>query len=70
MQIRRLTPALGAEITGLDLSADFDNETLSAVHDALVENQVLVIPAPDLTPEQHISPSARWLQQKKTWCLK
>ena len=36
MQIRRLTPALGSEITGLDLSSDFDDETLNAVHDALV----------------------------------
>ena len=25
MQIRRLTPALGAEITGLDLSSNFDD---------------------------------------------
>jgi taurine dioxygenase len=55
MQIRRLTPALGAEITGLDLSTDFDDQTLNAVHNALVENQVLVIPAPDLTPEQHMA---------------
>ena len=45
MQIRRLTPALGAEITGLDLTSDFDDATLDAVHDALVQNQVLVIHA-------------------------
>ena len=54
MQIRRLTPALGAEITDLDLTGDLDDETLDAVHAALLENQVLVINAPGLTPEQHM----------------
>lgn len=55
MQIRRLTPALGAEITDLDLTGDLDDAILDEVHAALIENQVLVINAPDLTPEQHMA---------------
>lgn len=55
MHVRPLTPALGAEITGIDLGGDLDDHALDAVHRALVEHQVVVIHAPDLTPEQHMA---------------
>ena len=55
MHVRPLTPALGAEITGIDLAGDLDDHALDAVHRALVEHQVVVIHAPDLTPEQHMA---------------
>lgn len=55
MEIRRLTPALGAEIAGLDLGGDLDASVLEAIRAALLDHQVLVVHAPDLTPEQHMA---------------
>jgi taurine dioxygenase len=47
--------ALGARITGVDLSRPVDAATFKAIEDALHEHEVVVFPAQDLTPEQHIS---------------
>lgn len=55
MELVRLTPALGARIEGLDLSGTLDAPTMEAVRAALVEHQVLVIPAPQMTPDQHMA---------------
>lgn len=55
MEFTRRTPVIGAEITGLDLSADLDDATLDAVHRGLLDHKVLVINAPGLTPDQHMA---------------
>jgi len=39
--IRKVTPVIGAEIHGLDLSRPLGNEAFQAVHDALMENMVV-----------------------------
>ncbi len=54
MQINRLSAALGAEITGLDVSRLTD-EQVAAVSDAFHEHQVIVLRDQSLTPEQHIA---------------
>ena len=41
IQIRKLTPVIGAEIFGVDLSRPLGNETFQAVHDALMDNLVV-----------------------------
>lgn len=55
MEVTRVGAALGAEITGVDLSGQLDDVTLKEIRDALVEHQVLVLHAPELTPDQHMA---------------
>ena len=50
---RRLTPCIGAEIGGVDLSQPLSEEQLGAVRDALTEHQVIFFRDQSLTPEQH-----------------
>ena len=41
IEIRRVTPLIGAEIGGIDLSQPLGNQTFQEVHDALMEHQVI-----------------------------
>jgi taurine dioxygenase len=41
IQVRKLTPVIGAEITGVDLSQPMGNQVFQEVHDALMENLVV-----------------------------
>lgn len=52
--------ALGAEITGVDLSKDIDEKSFQAIVDALHEHEVIFFRGQDLTPEQHIEFSRRF----------
>jgi hypothetical protein len=38
IEIRKLTPHIGAEIFGVDLARPLDEATFKAVHDALIDN--------------------------------
>ena len=40
--IERLTAAIGAEVSGLDLAADLSDETVAEIRQALLDHQVLV----------------------------
>lgn len=53
--INRLTAKIGAEIVGIDLSADLDASTVGLIRKALLEHLVLVFREQDLTPESHIA---------------
>ena len=50
-----LAPALGAEITGVDLAATVDGALLAQIRAALLEHQVLVFRDQTLAPEQQIA---------------
>ena len=52
MNIRSFKSALGAEITGLDLSRPVDAATRQALNDAWIKHAVLVIRGQKLTPPQ------------------
>ncbi len=52
MNIERVSPALGAEVTGLRLS-DIDDATVDTLYAALIEHQVLFL------PDQHLEPRAQ-----------
>lgn len=54
MQISRLSEALGAEITGIDVAAA-DGTDVKAIRDAFHEHQVIVFRDQTLTPDQHIA---------------
>ena len=59
MQITRLSDALGAEVTGLDV-ADLGDQDFEAIHAAFLEHQVLVFRDQSLKPDAQIAFSARF----------
>ena len=52
--MRPLSPALGAEVRGLDLSKPMPREALRAVRQLLYENCVLLVPGQSLDEEQQV----------------
>jgi taurine dioxygenase len=53
--IRPITPLLGAEIEGLDLSRPLDAPTIAALEKAIVDWKVLVFRDQPLTDDQHVA---------------
>lgn len=50
--IERVSPALGARVTGVDISQELDDETWTAIERAFHEHSVLVFPEQRLTTAQ------------------
>ncbi len=53
ISVKRLAGALGAEIGGVDLARDLDNETFDDIHQAFLDHQVIFFRDQTLTPDQH-----------------
>lgn len=53
IEVKRLAGALGAEVRGVDLSAELDNETFDDIHQAFLDHQVIFFRDQTLTPEAH-----------------
>lgn len=51
--IRKIQPFIGAEISGVDLAQPIVPETASALRQALLDHQVIVLRDQDITREQH-----------------
>ena len=51
--VEPLTPVIGAEISGIDLSAPLDAEQFAEIHAAFIRHHVLVFRDQILTPEAH-----------------
>ena len=51
--VEKLTPIIGAEIEGVDLSSPLSNQQFQEIHDALAENLVIFFRDQDITPQQH-----------------
>ena len=51
--VKRQAGALGAEISGVDLSRDLDGPTFDAIHRAFVAHEVIFFRNQTMTPEQH-----------------
>ncbi len=60
LTIRRVAGALGAELSGVDLSQPQSDETIAAIRQALVEHQVIFFRDQDLTPAQQVAFGARF----------
>ncbi|HEY2430053.1 MAG TPA: TauD/TfdA family dioxygenase [Acidimicrobiales bacterium] len=61
MRINPLTPAIGAEVDGVDLGTPLDEETVAAIRRALVEHQVLFFRnAQPMSPEEHLAFARRF----------
>lgn len=52
---KKLHPALGAEIRGIDLGRPVDAASFKAVNDAWMEHLVLVFPEQHISDEQHVA---------------
>ena len=55
MQVTKLTPNIGAEVTGIDLRNPIDDEARARLRAAVVEHVALVIRDQDFTPEQYLA---------------
>jgi taurine dioxygenase len=53
--VRRLSPNLGAEISGLDLAQGVSADVFRALYDAFLEHQVLLFPPNDLPPGAQVA---------------
>ena len=51
--IKQLTPVIGAEIGGVDISQPLGNQTFTEVHDALMRHQVIFFRDQHMSLEQH-----------------
>lgn len=52
IQIQRITPAIGAVIQGVKLNEDITQEQENAIHEALLEHQILFFRDQEISPEQ------------------
>ena len=52
LRIEKLTPHVGAEVHGIDLSRPLDEPTFKDVHAALIDNGVIFFRDQHLTPDQ------------------
>jgi taurine dioxygenase len=55
MKVRALSPALGAEVTGIDLSVQLDDVMIDDLRAIWLEHQVIVIRGQNLTPAKQLS---------------
>jgi taurine dioxygenase len=53
IEVRKLTPTIGAEIFGVDLATPLGNQQFQEVHDALMENLVIFFRDQKMTIDQH-----------------
>jgi taurine dioxygenase len=60
LEVRRCGSALGAEVSGVDLSQEVDAQTFGRIVDLLHEHEVIFFRGQNLTPEQHIAFSRRF----------
>ncbi len=60
IKARKLALALGAEISGVDLSAPLNDATFAAIHDALMEHQVIFFRDQQLSMERQLELASRF----------
>lgn len=58
--VRPLAGAIGAEISGVDLSRDLDDATVAEIRQALLDHMVIFFRDQDITPEQHLAFAKRF----------
>jgi taurine dioxygenase len=55
LSVRPLTPRLGAEISGVDLSGELSDQRFGALYQAFLRYQVLLFPPQDLPPARQVA---------------
>ena len=62
IQAAPLSPALGAEICGIDIARGVSEQQLADLRQAYIDYGVIFLRDQDITPEQHIAFAERWGQ--------
>ena len=60
IDVKRLSPALGAEIGGIDIAAGISDEQFAELRQAYVDNGVVFLRDQNISPQQHIDFAERW----------
>ena len=60
MRLSKLTPNLGAEVSGLELSSDLNDGQFRALYQAFLRYQVLLFPPQDLPPGDQVAFARRF----------
>ncbi len=60
IEIRKMSPSLGAEIFGVNLAGGLDDETFATIRQAFVDHSVIFFRDQELQPEDHIAFAERW----------
>tara|TARA_R110002110_G_scaffold114167_4_gene283148 strand:+ start:9713 stop:10561 length:849 start_codon:yes stop_codon:yes gene_type:complete len=55
ISVQRMSDAIGARVTGVDLRGGLDDATMKEIHQAWLENFVIVIPGQDLSGDDQIA---------------
>lgn len=58
--VHKLSPAVGAEIGGVDIATGIDDAQFAELRRAFIDNGVIFLRDQDITPEQHIEFAERW----------
>lgn len=53
IEVRKISPVIGAEIHGVDLAGELGNQQFQEIHDALMDNLVIFFRDQTLSVEQH-----------------
>ncbi len=60
VEIRRLSEAIGAEVLGVDLSQPMDDATFEQIHNAILEDALVLFRDQDITIPQHMDFAKRF----------
>ena len=60
IEVQPLSPVIGAEIHGVDLSHALDDATFEDIHDALLQHHVIFLPDQRITPADQITFARRF----------
>ncbi len=60
LKVAPMTPAIGAEIAGVDLSRELDDATIAEIRAALLIHKVIFFRDQNITPAQHIAFARRF----------
>ena len=60
VEIRRLSEAIGAEVLGMDLSQPMDDATFEQIHNAMLEDALVLFRGQDITIPQHMDFAKRF----------
>ncbi len=60
--VNKLSPAVGAEISGVDIAAGVPEEQMAELRRAFADNGVIFFRHQDITPDQHIEFAERWAE--------
>lgn len=60
IDVTRIAGALGAEVTGVDLSKPLSDEVFGEIYQAFVDHQVIFFRDQEISPDQYLTFAKRW----------